>query len=203
MAKVHPQTFPCSSSSCSSPSMEITSRREVYTLWMRSLVFHGNGCTVYDSNGRIAYRVDNYACKCSDEVFFMDHSGKVLFKILRKRFRVFGVWEGYRCTDSGLEEKKPWFRVRKARRFLWRDRSGETTAWVGRGKEYQIGGRARKSECRIMDMAGELVAEVKRKQTASGVVLGEDVLSLVVEPSVNHLLVMGLVVVCGLINHSL
>nr|XP_010938500.1 protein LURP-one-related 11 [Elaeis guineensis] len=201
MAKVHPQTFPSSSSP--PPLMEITSRREVYTIWMKSLVFNGNGCTVYDSNGRIAYRVDNYACKCSDEVYFMDHGGKVLFKILRKKFSVLRLWEGYRCTDPGLEEKNPWFRVQKARRLLSRDRSSETIVWVGCGKEYKIEGWAHKSEYRIMDMAGGLVAEVKRKQTASGVALGDDVLSLVVEPSVNHLLIMGLMVVCGLINHSL
>lgn len=48
-----------------------------------------------------------------------------------------------------------------------------------------------------------LSGQVKRKQTASGVALGDDVLSLAVEPNVNHLLIMGLVVVCGLINHSL
>jgi hypothetical protein len=33
--------------------------------------------------------------------------------------------------------------------------------------------------------------------------LGEDVLTLVVEPNVDHSLIMGLLVVHGLINHSM
>lgn len=76
---------------------------------------------------------------------------------------MFRLWEGYRCADSGLEEKNPWFRVQKARRFLSRDRSGggETTVSVGCDKEYKIEGwGSHKSEYRIKDMAGGLVAEV-------------------------------------------
>lgn len=53
------------------------------------------------------------------------------------------------------------------------------------------------------DQVWFLWQQVKRKQTASGVALGEDVLTLVVEPNVDHLLIMGLVVVCGLINHHI
>lgn len=48
--------------------------------------------------------------------------------------------------------------------------------------------------------------QVKRKQSsASGVTLGEDVLSLEVEalPHVNHLLIMALVIVYGLIEDKL
>jgi len=56
-----------------------------------------------------------------------------------------------------------------------------------------------KQGCRIVDEATGLVAaEVKRKVTASGVALGEDVLSLVVEPGTDLSLVMGLVLVYGL-----
>lgn len=44
---------------------------------------------------------------------------------------------------------------------------------------------------------------MKRKVTASGVVLGEDVLTMVVEPNIDHSLIMGLVVVFGLMHHKL
>lgn len=44
---------------------------------------------------------------------------------------------------------------------------------------------------------------MKRKITTSGVVLGEDVLTMVVEPHVDHSLIMGLVVVFGLLHHKL
>lgn len=51
---------------------------------MKSLVLHGKGCTVFDSNGGIVYRVDNYDRKFSNEVYLMDFRGKVLYTILRK-----------------------------------------------------------------------------------------------------------------------
>lgn len=68
MAKIFPQES--TSSEC------INSERETYTLWMKSLVLHSNGCTVYDSNGDIVYRVDNYDRKGTREVNLMDLRGK-------------------------------------------------------------------------------------------------------------------------------
>lgn len=76
--KVHPQA-PLSASSCYT-----SSRQETFTIWMKSLVLNGNGCTVFDSRGEIVYRVDNYNSKCRDEVYLMDFKGKVVFTILRK-----------------------------------------------------------------------------------------------------------------------
>jgi len=45
--------------------------------------------------------------------------------------------------------------------------------------------------------------QVRRKQTASGVDLGDDVLTLVVEPHIDQSLIMGMVVVHGLMNYSM
>lgn len=78
MAKVHPQA-PLASS-----SYFTASKQETFTIWMKSLVLDGNGCTVFDSKGEIVYRVDNYNSKCRDEVYLMDFKGKVLYTILRK-----------------------------------------------------------------------------------------------------------------------
>jgi uncharacterized protein YxjI len=55
-----------------------------YTVWMKSLVFNGNGCTVYGADGRVAYRVDNYGCRGGRVVFFMDRAGSSLVRIQRK-----------------------------------------------------------------------------------------------------------------------
>ncbi|CAL9750285.1 unnamed protein product [Musa acuminata subsp. burmannicoides] len=210
--KVHPEPLlpsasPSSSSSSSSAPFSTTARREVYTLWMKSLVLSGNGCTVYDSTGGLAYRVDNYDCKCSDEVYLMDHGGRTLCKILRRKLRVFGRWEGYRCHDSAREEKRPWFRVKKGDGILRRSKSREIEVMVGcsKGKEscYSTEGLGNKLAFKIKDLTGRTVAEVGRKRTEGGVVLGEDVLMLVVEPNVDRLLIMGLMVVCGLIKQNM
>jgi hypothetical protein len=76
MAKVYPQV--------PSFSPHMTSKRESFTVWMKSLVYQTNGCTVYNTNGDIVYRVDNYDKKGSNEVHLMDLRGKVLFTIRRK-----------------------------------------------------------------------------------------------------------------------
>ena len=88
MAKVYPlhtsKTVDPSSSSRSACCSYTTLKRETFTVWMKSLVMQGNGCTAYNENGEIVYRVDNYDHKNSNEVYLMDLKGKVLFTILRK-----------------------------------------------------------------------------------------------------------------------
>lgn len=76
MSKVYPNTHTTTS--------YMTSKRETFTVWMKSLVFQGNGCTVFDTNGEIVYRIDNYEKNRSNEVYLMDLKGKVLFSIRRK-----------------------------------------------------------------------------------------------------------------------
>ncbi|KAG1365231.1 protein LURP-one-related 11-like [Cocos nucifera] len=208
MAKIYHHTlFPSPSSSSSSSSNDsscLTSSKEIYTLWMKSLVLNGNGCTIYDSNGELVYRVDNYDQKCCKEVYLMDQGGKTLYKILRKKLLVFGRWEAYRYNGSNGEEKRPRFRVKKAYGIL--KGSGSFGIKVmGCGRENKASCKIETSKhqsvYRIMDMAGGLVAQVQRKHTVSGVLLGEDVMTLAVEPNTDRLLVIGLVVVCCLINH--
>ena len=59
-------------------------QQQVYTVWMKSLVLSGHGCTVYGEDGRVAYRVDNYACSRSREAYVMDGDGRTLLKLLKK-----------------------------------------------------------------------------------------------------------------------
>ncbi|TQE09747.1 hypothetical protein C1H46_004704 [Malus baccata] len=200
MTKVHPEA-PLSSSLAE----YCTSKQETFTMWMKSLVLNSNGCTVFDSNGKIVYRVDNYDCKCRGEVYLMDLKGKTLFTIRRKKFHLPGIWEGYRSTGKEINPQKPGFQVRKSSR-LCRGRS-LCKVVVGLDKnqphQYRIESLSSKSSYKILDKFGRPVAEVKRKQSTCGVVLGEDVLTVVVEPLVDHSLIVGLLVVCGLINRKM
>ncbi|KAF7039692.1 hypothetical protein CFC21_049644 [Triticum aestivum] len=200
MAKIQP--LAAAASLCSSDDHRRQQGRQLaYTVWMKSLVFNGNGCTVYDPDGAVAFRVDNYGCRGGREVFFMDRQGNALIRIRRKGFGMFRRWEVCRCAHNGGQEEEatPWFSVRRA------EKGGATMAMHGgAGTCYTIDGcSARKSEYRVRGVDGAVVAEVARKQTAAGVVLGEDVLTLKVAPEVDHLLFLGLVVVRGLINRSL
>ncbi|XP_077230937.1 protein LURP-one-related 11-like [Tasmannia lanceolata] len=160
MAKIHPQAF-LSSASSSSFSNYIAPTKEIFTIWMKSLISNSNGCTVLDSNGKIIYRIDNYEQKYSDEVYLMDLRGDVLFTILRKKLRLFGRWEGYKSNGSKMEQVS-WFKVRKPCRILKGDSPCQVT--VGWNKDrpdcYRIEGLAGKSACKRVDKAGRLVAEI-------------------------------------------
>ncbi|XP_073299242.1 protein LURP-one-related 11-like [Primulina huaijiensis] len=203
MAKVYPQTL--------SSSTPVSSKQEVFTLLMKSLIPGSNGCTVFDSDGRIVYRVDNYHKTCSKQVDIMDAKGKVLFTIVSKKLSVLGSWEGSRSANTGKNKKKPEFRVtkvlsiRKVLGFLAGVSSLKVVVGLdkNRPRQYVMEAQIYKSSCRIVDDFGNLVAEVKRKITKGGVVLGEDVLTMVVEPYEDHCLIMGLVVVFGLVHRKM
>ncbi|KAL5197318.1 hypothetical protein ABZP36_000830 [Zizania latifolia] len=206
------------SSSPLPPSSSTTTgeQRKMFTLWMKSLVLNGRGCTVYDSNGSIVYRVDNYGSRCSDNVFLMDLGGKIVLNILKKKL-AFGRWEGYRYWSSGKRQQEAWFTVARPCSSIFfqrrrRPSSCEFRSDAGRAMRYRmldgggVGGAccAGKQACRIVDDAtGAVVAEVKRKLSAGGVALGDDVLTLTVEANVDHTLIMGMVLVYGLMNHTM
>lgn len=203
MAKIQP--LPAVSSPA--PASNADEPSQVYTVWMKSLVFNGNGCTVYGADGGVAFRVDNYGCRGGREAFLMDRAGRTLVGIQRRScFGMFSRWEAYRYSESesdGREETRtPWFAVRKARR------GGRAAVTVhgsgGRSGAYAIvGGYSRKPDYRIIGSTdGAAVAAIARKQTPAGVVLGDDVLMLTVAPGTDRLLVL-VVVICGLMTRRL
>ena len=67
-----------------SPQLAGSEQPEVFTIWMKSLVLNGSGCTVYDSAGSIVYRVDNYGARRAADVCLMDLAGNVVLQILKK-----------------------------------------------------------------------------------------------------------------------
>ncbi|KZV40974.1 protein LURP-one-related 4 [Dorcoceras hygrometricum] len=196
MAKIHPKVE------------QITSNlleKETYTIWMKSLIFHGNGCTIFNSKGEIAFRVDNYQKKCSTEVFLMDSEGQVLFSLTRKKLRVFPCWQGFKgIVSKGQIERLPWFQVRRNPRILRRRTSYQVSFKCDEniGSCYKILGFEGKSILKIIDSSGHILAEATQKQT-SGVALGDDVSTLMVEADADQSLVMALITVYGLINNKL
>ncbi|KAL4602784.1 hypothetical protein ACB092_10G078700 [Castanea dentata] len=188
MAKVYPQVPTC--------SPHITSERGIFTIWMKSLVCHTNGCTVYNTNGDIVYRVENYDKKGSNEVHLMDLRGKVLSTIRQKNLLAFRGWNGYICSSINIKEEKLWFQVKKYYRMLMGDLACKVT--VGYDK-YWIVRMTGKVAFRVVNINGDIIAEAKPKQSSSGVRLGDDVLTLLVEPHTDHSLIMALVIVYGLI----
>nr|AFK37794.1 unknown [Lotus japonicus] len=199
MGKVHPQALH------SSTTCHLTSKQETFTLWMKPLVLNGKGCTVFDSNGQIAYRVDNYNCSHRNEVHLMDQKGNVLFTILKKLCKFSRFWEGYRFPATKNEHKGPSFRVYQTHRIS----KGDSTCQVELGLDknqsytYKIESITCKSACKITDEFGVMVAELRRKKSNCGVDLGDDVFTMVVEPNKDLSLIMGLVVTYSLINYRM
>ncbi|CAN6306674.1 unnamed protein product [Urochloa humidicola] len=176
---------------------------EVFTIWMKSLVLNGSGCTVYDSGGSIVYRVDNYGARRAADVCLMDLAGNVVLQILKKKLGFGRRWEGYRWSEQEQERRRrPWFKVVRA--WAWRGPSRCTCELSGDDTAAATVRRYRMEDGRIVDGAtGLAVAEVKRKTTAAGVALGADVLTLAMEPGVDRSVIMGLVLVHGLINRAM
>ncbi|KAG7600521.1 Tubby-like C-terminal [Arabidopsis suecica] len=175
----------------------LTKEQESFTIWMKSLVFHSKGCTVFDSKGNLIYRVDNYNSKsCSNEVYFMDSYGKILFTLRQKKSGFFKSWEGYNSTGTR-------FRLSKIFKILPRDSSYKVVMGsriVDGGDQqscYKIVNRG--SVFAIKDGSGRLMAEVKNKLSdISGLDLGEDVLTMMVEPQLDHSIIMGIVIAYSL-----
>ncbi|KAK9053153.1 hypothetical protein SSX86_029783 [Deinandra increscens subsp. villosa] len=193
MAKIHPR-IPSSSSSCST-------QRETYTIWMKSLVLNSNGYTVYDSRGEVVFRIDNYDSKCRSEVYLMDLYGNIVCTILRKELLRSGLWDCYSDKDSS----RPWFRVGKTFGFFKNNSVYDVLVGTNKGQSisgpnHKMEGHVNSLEFKIIDGEGRLAAMVQRKRSSlGGVVLGEDVLCVTVEPQVDHIFVMALVAIHGLI----
>lgn len=126
----------------------------------------------------------------------------VVQKLLR-----FGVWDGYKGYGPKEKNQKPWFEVTNSCKFLKKD--SEYRVIIGSDENlstnsYKIGEMSnKKSEFKIINGQGVIIAEVRQKLSACGVTLGEDVLSLKVEPSVDQSFIMALVAVHGLLNNRM
>ncbi|KAL3529442.1 hypothetical protein ACH5RR_008764 [Cinchona calisaya] len=61
----------------------------VLTVWKKSMLFNCDGFTVFDANGNLVFRVDNYMSDGKGDIVLMDASGKSLLTIRRKIFDLF------------------------------------------------------------------------------------------------------------------
>ncbi|KAG9141196.1 hypothetical protein Leryth_001678 [Lithospermum erythrorhizon] len=171
--KICPETSTTSFSS--SPYISLS--RESFTIWMKSLVFNGNGCTAYNSKGEISFRIDNYQEKCrNSEIYLMDSNGKVLFSIQK---------EASQKNGTTYQVSIGWDNSRRSYCYKFIEIMSDKSAY------------------KIVDSQDQLVAEVKTKQSSNGVDLGDDVLSLMVEPQKDYSFIMALVAVRGLISGKL
>jgi hypothetical protein len=130
----------------------------------------------------------------------MDLKGNLLCTI-KKKLLALGCWEGHKyCNNSNFRSQEqqpwPWFEVKKCLtgKIACEIKAGTQNLCIERmsiGKSIAF---------RIVNkLDGKIIAEAKQKQTESGVVLSNDVLTLNLAAGTDHSLIMALITVYGLI----
>ncbi|XP_031486861.1 protein LURP-one-related 3-like [Nymphaea colorata] len=173
------------------------------TIWRRSLLFHGKGYTVYDSTGSVVFRVDNYASDRPRETHLMDLSGNVLLTIRPSRkLGIVERWEAFKGDGDSevgsVEKAKPLFTATKG--LVGNSRYKITVS--GTQMDYLIACTPGQGCYKIYhrNSLTNPLAEVNQKcANEPKITLGKDVLSLCIQPGIDQVIVMGLVI----INHAM
>ncbi|PWA41739.1 tubby C-terminal-like domain-containing protein [Artemisia annua] len=162
----------------------------VLTIWKKSLLFNCHGFTVFDSNGNLVYRVDNYNSGTKPEIVLMDASGRSLLTIRRKRLSLMENWLIY----DGETTVNPLMAVTKHVN-LRKSKSMAHVTVAGSREKYDIEGSYRHRSCVVYGEKRRCVAEIKRKEAVGGVTFGGDVFRLFVQPEIDPSVAMAILVV--------
>ncbi|VVB02627.1 unnamed protein product [Arabis nemorensis] len=189
MTKVYPK-FPstCDESFCDSKAAV------VLTVWKKSLLFNCDGFTVYNANGDLVFRVDNYMNCSKDNIVLMDASGLPLLSIRRKKLSLGDCWMVY----DGETERDPIFTAKKNVSIITNKRRSLVCVSAKKTILYEIEGSYGQRSCKILDERKnkKKTAEIKRKETViGGVAFGKDVFKLVVEPEMEPRVAMALTII--------
>nr|XP_010931418.1 protein LURP-one-related 8 isoform X2 [Elaeis guineensis] len=164
----------------------------VLTVWRKSLLFNCSGFTVFDANGSLVFRVDNYGSDSKGEVVLMDAAGKPLLTI-RRKLSLGDHW----LIHNGEEAVNPRFSVKKhVNLFNSKALAHVAPCSGGGGVDYEVEGSYSQRCCAVYDEQRRPVVKVHRKEpTASGVAFGTDVFRLVVQAELDTSLAMAIVIV--------
>ncbi|KAK2655539.1 hypothetical protein Ddye_008591 [Dipteronia dyeriana] len=109
MSKIHPSSRLCSGNNLLLREKEEEDMRPcVLTVWKRSsMSFQGtDGFTVFDKQGRLVFRVDNYSrssrCAAAGGLLLMDGAGNALLSLKPQPLQILSMqyrWSGYREED--------------------------------------------------------------------------------------------------------
>ncbi|KAG6468738.1 hypothetical protein ZIOFF_073431 [Zingiber officinale] len=197
MTKVHPNASPAVPPSYESESPVWRRRKPagvVFTVWRKSLLFNGNGFTVFDAKGNLVFRVENYSAGSRNEFVLMDAAGKPLLTIRRKKLSLGDHWLIY----NGDESANPQFAVKKHKNLWLSKGMARVTPCTSGAKAcltYDIEGSYSERCCAIYDHNRQQMAEIKRKESAQGIALGLDVFRLIVELEFDSSLTMAIVII--------
>ncbi|XP_018676094.2 protein LURP-one-related 8 [Musa acuminata AAA Group] len=172
------------------------------TVWCKSLLFNSHGYTVYDdADGRMVFRVDNYAHNWKQETVLMDRAGHVLLTIrrCRKILNLTESWEAYKGDKDVqriVREQRPLFKATKD--------LGSPSCTISMFPEdgvkpsgYRMSWSREKEWSKIYQAAANTpVAEIGRKYGSMPMkLLDKDVLALRVQPGMDQALAMAMIMI--------
>ncbi|XP_071690860.1 protein LURP-one-related 8-like [Rutidosis leptorrhynchoides] len=184
------------------PQSTITGENQVIlTVWKKSLLFGCDGFTVFDSNGNLVYRVDNYVSGGNGEIVLMSSTGRSLFTIRRKMLSISESWlvyDGETTINPRLSVTKH-HKLHHTKSVAYVNSINSLKYNTSRNKKdaiiYEIEGSYAQRCCVVYDDMHRCVADIRRKEAKKGVALGDDVFQLVVQPSEDQNVAMALVIV--------
>lgn len=154
------------------------------TVWRKSLFVGCSGFTVINSDGNLVYRVDNYGGRRRQELVLMDGSGTPILTVARsKKIKMVDDWLVFEGEISS-NKQKPICCARKhvgilrpkVKRLARVDRDP-----YDENSGYVIEGSYMNRSCKVLDQSRNVVAEIRRKETAmEGVSFGQEVFVLIV-----------------------
>ncbi|KAF0918574.1 hypothetical protein E2562_025166 [Oryza meyeriana var. granulata] len=176
-----------------------------------------DGFSVYDSTGKLAFRVDNYSRRrkaFAGDLLLMDGHGTPLLSLRPQILSLHNRWNCYRAQEEGLDStsspsvSQQVFTMRKSSALQSSDEAevymSTTTSDhhcqpdASPSPSFRIDGCFSMRSCKIRRSNGEEAARVSRKNAGVAsrpVSLGDDVFNLVVRPGVDVAIVMAIVVV--------
>nr|XP_004246773.3 protein LURP-one-related 5-like [Solanum lycopersicum] len=209
------------------PPRVITSRPRVdspsiFTVWKKSsMSFQGtDGFTVFDKQGRLVFRVDNYTRRKnraiasrgsrSGGLVLMDAQGKPLLTLRpQMNAQLQYEWNGYRGGEDD-DGSTPLFVMRKppSSLFAMMGASMTTTScqaqvFVGmdmkKKPNYRVEGSFRRRTCNITNSDGHIIANLSRKvanaTTHTTILISDDVFSLMIQPGFEPHIFMAFVII--------
>eukprot|EP01018_Ginkgo_biloba_P036917 Gb_03478 [translate_table: standard] len=172
------------------------------TVWKKSLLFSGNGFTVFDSTGNLVFRVDRYGSTVEGEVVLMDAVGKSLLTLRHKMPFLPHRWEGFH--GDRVEGQKPAFTVKRSSMLGIKSpvQVFMSSGYLKKQSDYYVQGSFRERSCTIHSSDSTIAAQVSRKCATSKIMLERDVFSLVVQPGYDQAFIMGLIIVLDHLSHE-
>ncbi|XP_050213412.1 protein LURP-one-related 5-like [Mercurialis annua] len=222
MSKVHPAEKPCQDLFLEPENEKQVDNRVLdhgkactLTVWKRSsMSFQGtDGFTVFDPNGKLVFRVDNYSRKnrfVNNGLVLMDGVGNALQTLKPQKMSMQYQWNAYRGDDGcGNNQRVKLFSMRSSSVIFHTGKNvaeifiGGLTKQGSQKPDFVVEGSFRARDCKIKTGDGDLVAKMSRKRVNNTtVLLSDDVFSLVVQPGFETQLVMGFVIVLDRISNK-